>query len=1051
MACSQSTGSQGAQPTGLQAAQQVAGEYASATEDSPFAFLDPIVAGLSVDLSEDERKEAVQFIHQHADIFSKHEFDLGRTTLLEHRINTGDARPVRQGLRRHPQVHLELIDEQVGKMLQSGIIEEACSPWASNIVVVSKHDSTPRITLDYRALNLRTYKDSYPLPNIADCLDAFKGSSYFGLLDLRSSFYQVPLAESDRDKTGFITRRGQFRFRSMPMGLCNSPGTFQRLMDLVLKGLTWESVLVYIDDIVVYARSFGELKERLEGVFNRLRAANLKLKPTKCRLFQREIVFLGHRISQAGVAMDDSKVEAIVSWPVPKNLRELREFLGLAGYYRRFILQYSTKAAPLHELTRKDQPFVWGERQQSAFELLKQHLASGPVLAMSQDEGEFVLDVDASGVAAGAVLQQRQEGVLKVIGYASRAFQPCEQRYCVTRKEMAALVFGLKHYRQYLLGRRFLVRTDHAALTFLRTAGELVGQQARWIDFIEQFDCEFQHRSGTSHANADALSRRPCDKEGARCRQCWGKESGSIRAVQTRAQTRTQPAAVATQQDSDEAEQVSPLSIGVPEGGGSERRRKRRRAGRTKEIQTRLDQEGWTTEFLLSEQKADADIGPLRSWVAGEAERPDWDTVRAESPSLKAYWQQWGSFTIRDGLLYRALAGIKDQEESLQLMLPKSLHQTFLRMVHEGVAGHLGARKTQEHVKRRVYWFHWRRDTELFCRKCDRCNEYHRGRPPKQGLLRPMVLGAPTERWACDLTGPHPRSTSGHVYILTAICAFSKYAVLIPLRDKCATTVAQAIMENVFLKFGAGEILTDGGGEFRNELLGELCRLMGVYKVMTTAYKASTNAVAERSHATFHSMLAKCVSTNQRDWSSHLAYVAFCYNASVHESTGYSPHFLMHGTEPRWDVDLELCTPGAEPCSVNDYAALLLGRLGAAHELARESLKTAATRMKDWYDRKVHTQTFEPGDQVYVLNLRLYQGRTPKWVRRYSDIAVVEQRINGVTYKLSSARWKGARRIVHVDKLKLRCRASEREDHQMAGPAPAGPSGPQESAARRVH
>ncbi len=189
-------------------------------------------------------------------MFSKDEYDLGRTPLMTHTIDTGDARPIRQGLRRHPQAYLDVIDSEVDKMLASGVVEPASSPWASNIVVVTKHDKTPRITLDFRQLNSVTYKDSYPLPNTADCLDAFKDSSYFGILDLRSSFYQVPLAMKDRDKTAFITRRGQWRFRSLPMGLCNSPGTFQRLMDLVLRGLTWESVLVYIDDIVVFARSF---------------------------------------------------------------------------------------------------------------------------------------------------------------------------------------------------------------------------------------------------------------------------------------------------------------------------------------------------------------------------------------------------------------------------------------------------------------------------------------------------------------------------------------------------------------------------------------------------------------------------------------------------------------------------------------------------------------------------------------------------------------------------------------------------------------------------
>src|SRR5258708_30221449 len=472
------------------------------------SHLQPVLQSLPDQLTEDEVAEATELIERYHDVFSSHEYDLGRTNLMEHTIDTGNARPICQRLRRQPQAYLDVIDQEVDKMAASGVIEPSASPWAFNIVVVSKHDKTPRITLDYRALNDITYKDSYPLPNISDCLDAFKGASYFGILDLRSSFYQVPLAEADRDKTAFITRRGQWRFRSLPMGLCNSPGTFHRFMDLVLRELTWSSVLVYIDDIVVYASSFSDLKMRLEEVFNRLRTANLKLKPTKVKLFQREIQFLGHKISGEGVAMDPEKISEVVNWSPPRNIHEVRQFLRLCTYYRRYVKDFSSHASPLHELTRKDEPFDWNARRQQAFEHMKHCLTTAPVLAMSQDEGQYVLDVDASNWAAGAVLQQQQNGVLRVIAYSSRMFNDCELKYCITRKELAAMIFGLKQFRQYLLGRKFLVRSDHAALQYLRSAKELIGQQARWLDLIEEFTFELQHRAGLKHGNADSLSRK---------------------------------------------------------------------------------------------------------------------------------------------------------------------------------------------------------------------------------------------------------------------------------------------------------------------------------------------------------------------------------------------------------------------------------------------------------------------------------------------------------------------------------------------------------------
>ena len=1057
-------------------------EQSMSTNDE-HKHLMPIVDSLPDELDDQQRCDAVEFIKDYRDVFSKDELDLGCTPLIEHRIDTGDAKPVRQGLRRHPQVHLDLIDREIEKMARAGVIEPSCSPWASNVVVVAKHDKTPRITLDYRALNSVTYKDSYPLPNIADCLDAFKGSSYFGILDLRSSFYQVPLANEDRDKTAFITRRGQWRFSRLPMGLSNSPGTFQRLMDLVLRSLTWSTVLVYIDDIVVFGKSYDELKIRLAEVFSRLRVANLKLKPSKVRLFQKEITFLGHRISQAGVAMDEGKIRDIVQWPVPQSVHDVRMFLGICGYYRRFSKNYAEVAAPLHELTRKLEPFVWTDRRQRAFESLKEHLTTAPVLAMSQDDGQFVLDVDASDIAAGAVLQQKQDGELRVIGYASRIFHDCERKYCVTKKELAALVFGLKQYRQYLLGRKCIIRTDHSALLYLRTAKELVEQQARWLDFIEEFDFELVHRAGVSHGNADAMSRRrPCETSSQEpCKQCnrQGKRAGggksligsvlgpAVRSAPGLEETLPTPVSGVTETapgqltvgqavlvEGEDVAEESGLVVGavltraqrrLAQGGAQESetmpsppiglgddaaetstdrtgcgRRANRRRRRSIAANDRISVQ-WTTAFIAESQSKDTDIGQLKQWIETGNGRPAWDEVRGESPDLKSYWQQWDSLVLQDGIVYRQLEESSGKEPCRQLLVPRLLRGHFMDMIHRGVAGHLGAFKTRAHVGQRGYWFQWRRDVDIYCRRCVICNEYHKGRlSPRQGALRPMVLGAPAERWCCDLTGPHPRSANGFLYIMTAIDAFSKFAVLVPIRDKSAVTVARAIMDNVFLRFGAGEVLTDGGCEFRNELLGELCRLMGVAKATTTAYRPQTNSVSERSHLTFNSMLAKVVSVNQRDWDERLKHVAFCYNASVHESTLYSPFFLMHGSEPRYDVDLQIGNMQHVQYYVNDYADMLIHRLEDAYVLVREQLKVTANRMRDWYDKKVHVQSFDVGDEVYVLNLRLYQHRSPKWVRRYSDVARVERKINSVTYVVTCNRWREKRKIVHVDKLKLK-------------------------------
>ena len=360
------------------------------------------------------------------------------------------------------------------------------------------------------------------MPRISSCLDALGGSQYFSTLDLRSGFWQTALDTRDADKTAFITRKGQFRFKVLSFGLVNAPSLFQRIMDLVLVGLSWESCLVYVDDIIVMAPTFEQHVERLTRVFDRLKEAGLKLKPEKCRLFQRRVIFLGHIVSGQGIEPDPQKVTAVTDWPAPKSLSELRSWLGLASYYRSFIKDLSIIASRLFQLLKKGSRFAWDAACQRAFESVKNRLTTAPVLAAPRDGGGYVIDCDAADCGIGAVLQQYQDGELRVIAYASRSLTSSERIYCTTRKEQLAVVYGLKQFRSYILAHHTAIRSDHAALSYLKRAKEPVGQQARWLDFIEQFDLELVYRRGASHGNADSLSRRPCYQTDVDCKQCSG-------------------------------------------------------------------------------------------------------------------------------------------------------------------------------------------------------------------------------------------------------------------------------------------------------------------------------------------------------------------------------------------------------------------------------------------------------------------------------------------------------------------------------------------------
>jgi len=289
----------------------------------------------------DTKQALAELLQSYSDILSVDEFDLGQTGAVQHSIDTGDNRPFRQSLRPQARAHLPIIDQLITDMQQQGIIEPCQSEWASNLVLAKKKDGSIRFCVDYRKLNDLTKKDAYPLPRIDSCLDRLAGSVWFSTFDLRSGFHQVEMDPRDVNKTTFVCHRGTFRFPRMPFGLCNAPATFQRLMDMVMLGLNFETCLIYLDDIIVFSQYLTTHLQRLEALFSRLRTANLKLKPSKCALLQIEVSFLGFTISSEGVGTNPDKISAVTDWPTPQDLRQSRAFIGLCQYYRRFVPNFS--------------------------------------------------------------------------------------------------------------------------------------------------------------------------------------------------------------------------------------------------------------------------------------------------------------------------------------------------------------------------------------------------------------------------------------------------------------------------------------------------------------------------------------------------------------------------------------------------------------------------------------------------------------------------------------------------------------------------------------
>ncbi|KAK0131974.1 Retrovirus-related Pol polyprotein from transposon 17.6 [Merluccius polli] len=474
-------------------------------------------------VSEAEQLEVRSLLLNYSSLFSTHDGDLGCTNLLSHEIPLLDDTPVRQRYRRIPPSEYEVVKTHINQLLEAQVIRESSSPYASPIVLVKKKDGSLRMCVDYRLLNSKTRKDAFPLPRIEESLDALSGARLFSTLDLASGYNQVPVSDQDRPKTAFCTPFGLFEWNRMPFGLCNAPSTFQRLMQRMFGDKQYQSLLLYLDDIIVFSSSFSQHLQRLEAVLSRLQREGLKVKLKKCAFFQQKVGYLGHVISSEGVSTDPAKIDAVANWQRPRHVSELRSFLGFASYYRRFVPGFAKLAAPLHKLvaalagtkSRRGSGQVidtaWTPQCEQGFEALKARLISAPVLAYADFSLPFILEIDASHSGLGAVLSQCKDGSVRPVAYASRGLRPAERNmdnYSSMKLELLGLKWAMtEKFREYLLGHRCVVYTDNNPLSYLHSA-KLGATEHRWAAQLATFDFEIKYRSGRSNGNADALSRQ---------------------------------------------------------------------------------------------------------------------------------------------------------------------------------------------------------------------------------------------------------------------------------------------------------------------------------------------------------------------------------------------------------------------------------------------------------------------------------------------------------------------------------------------------------------
>ena len=912
------------------------------------AKLRKIVGELKIDSLPDSAPHKSQLLaltSRYLDVFAESESDVGVTDLAFHEIDTGEVRPLRQPVRRIPYGEMRAaVEHEVDKLVNADIARSSTSPWASPVVMVRKKDGGWRMCVDYRRLNSVTKFDSFPLPRLDEALDAFAGATVFSSLDLAMAYHQVPVKPTDVEKTAFVTHIGLFEMSKMPFGLCNAPSTYQRLMAGVLRGLIGRICLAYLDDVIVFSKKRANHIADLSAVLDRIRAAGLKLKPSKCSLFREQVLYLGHVISTAGVSPDPEKLRVLREWPAPSKVREMQSFLGFINFYAEYLANATQLTAQLYDLTtghKGDDPIKLSPQNIDAFEEIKRRLCAAPQLAHPDLERPFTLYTDASNIAVGAILLQRDSnGIERPVSFFSKKLSSAQRNYSTFERECLAVICALEHFRVYLLGRKFTLRTDHRALAWLFSKEPKASARiSGWLATLMEYPIVIEYVKGTENTIADALSRL---------------DSSAI-----------------------DCEVPSDLAKGVPSFACP--------AAEVDRLDARTD---W-----LAEQRADETISFVVDLMR-RGERPSPADIEL-NPSLRPYTDVWSQFVLEDGLLKHC----NERAVSTRIVVPPPLRESVFRALHE--PAHHGYEATLRRISQRFWWPRVRAEVSAFIRACEVCDRERIPNPAPRAPLGHLPADQPFAALYIDIVGGQNSLSLGASpkSILTMIDGLTGWAEAVPIADQTAVTVARAVYSEWIARYGVPEQLhSDRGVQFESAVFAELCDTFGIDKTRTTPYRPQANGKCERFNRTLVSMLRRAVLKRPYDWEPLLPTVLQAYRSSITESTGFTPFRLAFGREMRLPIDLGSPMPDP-PREIRTFAAELAEDLEWSYRVAREVIGLGHRRSETRYNERVVAKQYKPGVLVRVLVHTHPHGVPSKLNAKYSGLCEVIE-VRGPTLTL---------------------------------------------------